>query len=225
MIQFKHHHFGGFVTDLGGVTSHTAIVARSLDIPAVVGLHNARQLISEDELLIVDGDAAACVIVNPDPVVLAEYRLRQARARARARRSCKRLKQDAGHDARRHAGRALRQHRAAATTCRRRSRPARRRRPVPHRVPVPQPQGAADEDEQFEAYRKVAQAMKGRPVTIRTFDLGADKALNGDGMTHEHAQPGAGPARDPLLPRRAADVPDPAARHPARLALRQRCGS
>ena len=43
MILFKQHRFGGFVTDVGGVTSHTAIVARSLDIPAIVGLHHARQ--------------------------------------------------------------------------------------------------------------------------------------------------------------------------------------
>ena len=47
MILFKRHHFGGFVTDLGGVTSHTAIVARSLGIPAIVGLHHAWQAISE----------------------------------------------------------------------------------------------------------------------------------------------------------------------------------
>ncbi|HET7198564.1 MAG TPA: phosphoenolpyruvate-utilizing N-terminal domain-containing protein, partial [Burkholderiales bacterium] len=55
MILFKRHRYGGFVTDVGGVTSHTAIVARSLAIPAIVGLHHARQTISEGELLIVDG--------------------------------------------------------------------------------------------------------------------------------------------------------------------------
>src|SRR5690606_4024164 len=54
MILFKRHHFGGFVTDLGGVTSHTAIVARSLGIPAIVGLHHAYQTVREGELLIVD---------------------------------------------------------------------------------------------------------------------------------------------------------------------------
>ena len=55
MIQFKQHHFAAFLTDLGGVTSHTAIVARSLNIPAVVATHNARQLIREGEMVIVDG--------------------------------------------------------------------------------------------------------------------------------------------------------------------------
>src|SRR5512146_827543 len=76
VIQFKHHHYGAFLTDLGGVTSHTAIVARSLNVPAVVATHNARALIRENEMLIVDGGRNV-VIVNPDRSVLAEYRLRQ----------------------------------------------------------------------------------------------------------------------------------------------------
>ena len=59
VIQFKSHHYGAFLTDLGGVTSHTAIVARSLNVPAVVATHNARALIRDGEMLIVDGDATA----------------------------------------------------------------------------------------------------------------------------------------------------------------------
>ncbi|HET7670789.1 MAG TPA: phosphoenolpyruvate-utilizing N-terminal domain-containing protein, partial [Burkholderiales bacterium] len=90
MILFKRHRFGGFVTDVGGVTSHTAIVARSLAIPAIVGLHHAFQTISEGELLIVDGERGL-LIVNPDPVVLAEYRERQAELKA-DRQRLKRLK-------------------------------------------------------------------------------------------------------------------------------------
>src|SRR6266581_1974087 len=88
VIQFKHHHYGAFLTDLGGVTSHTAIVARSLNVPAVVATHNERQLIRENELLIVDGTNHV-VIVNPDKSVLAEYRLKQSElglARAKLRR-------------------------------------------------------------------------------------------------------------------------------------------
>jgi len=65
MILFKRHRFGGFVTDVGGVTSHTAIVARSLGIPAIVGLHHAFQTISEGEMLIVDGERGL-LIVNPE---------------------------------------------------------------------------------------------------------------------------------------------------------------
>src|SRR5437867_3802094 len=76
VIQFKHHHYGAFLTDLGGVTSHTAIVARSLNVPAVVATHNARTLIRDSEMLIVDGDAGV-VIINPDRSVLSEYQLKQ----------------------------------------------------------------------------------------------------------------------------------------------------
>ena len=76
MIRYKKHAFAAFLTDLGGATSHTAIVAKSLNIPAVVALHNGRSLIRENEWLIVDGGHSV-VIVNPDKAVLAEYRLKQ----------------------------------------------------------------------------------------------------------------------------------------------------
>ncbi|HZR04137.1 MAG TPA: phosphoenolpyruvate-utilizing N-terminal domain-containing protein, partial [Burkholderiales bacterium] len=76
VILFKQHRFASFITDLGGSTSHTAILARSLNIPSIVALHHARQLIRENELLIVDG-ANGVVIVNPDTNVLAEFHLRQ----------------------------------------------------------------------------------------------------------------------------------------------------
>ena len=83
-------------------------------------------------------------------------------------------------------------------------------------------EGLPTEDEQFEAYRSVAEGMEGKPVTIRTFDLGADKAGRRAGRTRaRRAEPGARPARGPLLPRRAAAVPHAAARDPARVALRQ----
>ena len=76
MILFKRHQYAGFVTDLGGVTSHTAIVARSLNIPAIVGAHTARQMVREGELVIVDG-VHGVLIVDPDQLVLDEYKLRQ----------------------------------------------------------------------------------------------------------------------------------------------------
>src|SRR5258706_6179026 len=75
MILFKQHRYAGFVTDLGGVTSHTAILARSLALPAIVGLHHARGMIREGETLIVDGRQGV-LIVNPGQQVLAEYRER-----------------------------------------------------------------------------------------------------------------------------------------------------
>ena len=90
MLQFKRSVFTGFVTDVGGKTSHTAIVARSMDIPAVVGAREASRLIRQDDWLIIDGDAGV-VIVNPSPIVLEEYRFRQRQSeleRARLDRGC-----------------------------------------------------------------------------------------------------------------------------------------
>ena len=77
LIQFKPQQYAAFLTDVGGATSHTAIVARSLNTPCVVGLHHARELVREDDLLILDGELGIR-IVNPDKTVLAEYRLRQS---------------------------------------------------------------------------------------------------------------------------------------------------
>ncbi|MBA4177551.1 MAG: phosphoenolpyruvate--protein phosphotransferase, partial [Leptothrix sp. (in: Bacteria)] len=76
MMQFKRSVFTGFVTDVGGRTSHTAIVARSMDIPAVVGAREASRLIRQDDWVVIDGDIGV-VIVNPTPIVLEEYRFRQ----------------------------------------------------------------------------------------------------------------------------------------------------
>ncbi|HEY6822304.1 MAG TPA: phosphoenolpyruvate--protein phosphotransferase [Burkholderiales bacterium] len=190
MILFKRHHFGGFITDVGGVTSHTAIVARSLGIPAIVGLHHARQTISEGELLIVDG-MLGVLIVNPDPLVLAEYRLRQSQLGIERQR-LKRLKS------------------TPATTL--------DGTPIELYANIELPQDMAEvvevgaegvglfrteflflnrkdlpgEEEQFAAYREVAEAMQGRPVVLRTLDVGADKAIEGDGVPHTMPNPAMG---------------------------------
>jgi len=176
MILFKRHHFGGFVTDVGGVTSHTAIVARSLGIPAIVGLHHAYQTISEGELLIVDG-VHGVLIVNPDPLVLEEYKSLQSQL-GLERKRLKLLKST-----------------PAATLD---------GTPIELYANIELPQDMAEvleagaegvglfrteflflnrsdlprEDEQFEAYRQVAQSMAGRPVVLRTLDIGADKAIH-----------------------------------------------
>jgi phosphotransferase system enzyme I (PtsI) len=76
MLQFKQSVFAGFVTDVGGKTSHTAIVARSMDIPAVVGARGASQLVRQDDWVIIDGDAGV-MIVDPSPIILAEYGFKQ----------------------------------------------------------------------------------------------------------------------------------------------------
>ncbi len=190
MILFKRHHFGGFITDVGGVTSHTAIVARSLGIPAIVGLHHAFQTISERELVIVDG-VMGVVIVNPDPVVLAEFRLRQSQLDLE-REKLKRLRSK------------------KATTLDGTPVELYANIELPEDMPEVLEAGAEgvglfrsefmflnrkelpSEDEQFEAYRNVAQAMSGRPVVLRTLDLGADKALNSDGLTQNMPNPAMG---------------------------------
>ena len=76
MLQFKQSVFAGFVTDVGGRNSHTAIVARSMDIPAVVGARGASQLARQDDWIIIDGDAGV-MIVDPSPIILAEYGFKQ----------------------------------------------------------------------------------------------------------------------------------------------------
>jgi phosphotransferase system enzyme I (PtsI) len=175
MILFKRHQFAGFVTDVGGVTSHTAIVARSLSIPALVGLHHARNMIRENDLLIVDG-LQGVLVVDPDPVVLGEYRLRQTQ-HGLERQKLKRLKTTPsatldGTPVELYANIELPQDIAEAQESGAQGVGLFRTEFLfMNRKALP------SEDEQFEAYREVALAMDGRPVVIRTLDLGADKAL------------------------------------------------
>lgn len=191
VIQFKSHHFAAFLTDLGGVTSHTAIVARSLNVPAVVATHNARALIRENELLIVDGGRNV-VIVNPDRSVLAEYRVKQdelelERQKLRRLRTTPATTIDGCHvelmanielpedlvQARENGAVGVGLFRTEFLFLNR--------------------DGLPTEDEQFEAYRAVATGMKGQPVTIRTFDLGADKHKEGlDGLSRVAPNPALG---------------------------------
>ena len=191
VIQFKSHHFAAFLTDLGGASSHTAIVARSLNVPAVVATHNARGLIREHELLIVDG-AKNVVIVNPDRSVLAEYRLKQGELEL-ARKKLKRLKT------------------TRATTLDGAEIELFANIELPDDLDQALDNGAGgiglfrseflflnreglpSEDEQFEAYRQVAAGMRGKPVVIRTFDLGADKSKEGlDGLVRVAPNPALG---------------------------------
>jgi len=189
MLQFKRSVFTGFITDVGGKTSHTAIVARSLDIPAVVGAREASRIIRQDDWLIIDGDAGI-VIVNPSPIVLEEYRFRQRQSELeRARLS--RLR-----------------HTPAVTLDGERVELLANIE-LPGDAPAALEAGAVGvglfrseflfmnrggelpgEDEQFEAYRAAVEAMAGMPVTIRTVDIGADKPLERmsvNELRHEHA--------------------------------------
>jgi len=188
MLQFKRSVFTGFVTDVGGKTSHTAIVARSMDIPAVVGAREASRIIRQDDWIIIDGDAGI-VIVDPSPIVLEEYRFRQRQIEL-GRDRLARLR-----------------HTPAVTT-------DGERVELLANIEMPSDAAAAleagavgvglfrseflfmnrdgelpGEDEQFEAYRTAVQAMNGLPVTIRTVDIGADKPLDrmsAHELRHEH---------------------------------------
>jgi phosphoenolpyruvate-protein phosphotransferase (PTS system enzyme I) len=177
MLQFKHSLFAGFVTDVGGRTSHTAIVARSMDIPAVVGARSASQLIRQDDWVIIDGDAGV-LIVEPSNGILNEYRQRQKQALIE-REALDRLR-----------------HTPAVTQdgC-----------AVELMANIEQPEdtvqaiaaGAVgvglfrseflfmgrggqipNEEEQYQAYAKAVMGMQGLPLTIRTVDVGADKPLD-----------------------------------------------
>ena len=188
MLQFKRSIFTGFVTDVGGRTSHTAIVARSLDIPAVVGAREASRVIRQDDWVVIDGDAGV-VIVNPSPIVLEEYRFRQRQSELeRARLDRLRHKPAVTLD-----GEAVE---LLANI------------ELPDDAPGALEAGAVGvglfrseflfmnrggdlpgEDEQYEAYRSAVLAMGGLPVTIRTVDVGADKPLermSAQELRHEH---------------------------------------
>ncbi len=111
MLQFKQSVFAGFVTDVGGRNSHTAIVARSMDIPAVVGARSASQLVRQDDWIIIDGDAGV-MIVDPSPIILAEYGFKQRQGELERGRLA-RLRHTPAVTHRRPEGRTARQHRAA----------------------------------------------------------------------------------------------------------------
>ncbi|MEN9887379.1 MAG: hypothetical protein RL758_1957 [Pseudomonadota bacterium] len=190
MLQFKQSVFTGFVTDVGGKTSHTAIVARSMDIPAVVGARTASQLVQQDDWVIIDGDAGV-VIVNPSPIVLAEYGFKQRQGEVERER-LSRIKNT-----------------PAVTLDGER---------IELLANIEQPQDTTpalsvsavgvglfrteflfmgrngklpDEEEQYQAYCAAVQGMHGLPVTIRTVDVGADKPLDRN-VRDDHLNPALG---------------------------------
>jgi phosphotransferase system enzyme I (PtsI) len=185
MLQFRNRSFNGFVTDVGGQNSHTAIVARSLDIPAAVGMSNASTLIDQGDWLIIDGDAGV-VVVDPNPVVLDQYRDKQAR-QVRDRKKLGKLKktpaitidgtqisllanielpEDCAHamEAGAHGVGLFRSEFMFIG-----------RTNYANKLP--------SENEQFASYKQAVIAMKGRPVTIRTLDIGSDKPIDEDEQT------------------------------------------
>lgn len=181
-VFFKDSRIAAFVTDAGGPTSHTAILGRSLDIPSVIALGYARELINEDELIIVDGSMGV-VIIAPDDVILKEYRRRLREFRS-LKRQLNKLKNTAattldginiellgniesvndikslnnlGVDG-------IGLYRSEFFYLNRDALPT--------------------EDELYTEYADVVKKLKGKPLTIRTIDLGVDKNPRWFGPSH-----------------------------------------
>jgi phosphotransferase system enzyme I (PtsI) len=180
MLRFKDHAFTGFVTDLGGKTSHTAIVARSMEIPALVGVRHASEMIRHGDWLVLDGERGV-VIVAPDDQLLAEYRKLQTQGLKEARK-LQQLKHSrtatadnveielfANIELPEDAVQALALGAVGVGLFR------------SEFLFMDRNQAMPDEDQQYREYRRVVDLMHGLPVNIRTIDVGADKALGAGG--------------------------------------------
>ena len=191
MLQFKQSVFAGFITDVGGKTSHTAIVARSLDIPAVVGARLSSQLVRQDDWVIIDGDAGV-VVVDPSSIILAEYGFKQRQNELNR-------------------GRLSRLLHTPAVTLDGKNIELLANIEMPEDAPGAIQAGAMgvglfrseflfmgrqsklpNEEEQYQAYRRAVEGMRGLPVTIRTVDVGADKPLDESLQDSAHLNPALG---------------------------------
>ena len=191
MLQFKQSVFAGFITDVGGKTSHTAIVARSMDIPAVVGARTASQLVRQDDWVIIDGDAGV-VIVDPSPIILAEYGFKQRQGeleRGRLQRLLhtpaitmdgEKVQLLANIEMPDDAALALKAGALGVGLFRSEFLFMGRQGKLP------------DEEEQYQAYKRAVEGMNGLPVTIRTVDVGADKPLDNSLRDDAHLNPALG---------------------------------
>jgi phosphotransferase system enzyme I (PtsI) len=191
MLQFKQSVFAGFITDVGGKTSHTAIVARSLDIPAVVGARLSSHLIQQDDWVVIDGDAGV-VVVDPSPIILAEYGFKQRQGELQRDRLARLLHTPAvtldgqkvellaNIEMPDDAASALKAGAVGVGLFRSEFLFMGRRGKLPN------------EEEQYLAYRRAVEGMQGLPVTIRTVDVGADKPLDDTLRDDAHLNPALG---------------------------------
>ena len=181
MLRFKESAFTGFVTDLGGKTSHTAIVARSMEIPAVVGVRHASEMIRHGDWLVLDGERGV-VVVAPDEELLAEYRKLQGQGLKEVRKlqQLKHAKTEtldrvdidlfANIELPEDAIQAVKLGAVGVGLFR------------SEFLFMDRNQALPDEEQQFQEYRRVVDLMHGLPVNIRTIDVGADKALGSSGL-------------------------------------------
>ena len=193
-VLMQHQGVAGFMTEFGGPNSHTAILARSLNIPAVVGLHRSATLLHDGDEVVLDGGQGV-VIVSPADIVKRFY-TRRRREIERIRTARRRLRStptvtadgepvvlQANVELPGESAGAVRDGAAGVGLYRTEFLFMNRRDPP-------------DEQEQFEAYSELVAALKGAPVTIRTLDLGADKQVDG-------ARPDAPATSNPALGLRA----------------------
>ena len=193
-VLMQHQGVAGFMTEFGGPNSHTAILARSLDIPAVVGLHRSATLLRDGDEVVLDG-RQGIVIVSPDDLVKRFY-ARRRREIARIKTARRKLRStptvtadgepvvlQANVELPGESAGAVRDGAAGVGLYRTEFLFMNRREPP-------------DEQEQLDAYCALVAALKGAPVTIRTLDLGADKQVDG-------ARPDAPATSNPALGLRA----------------------
>lgn len=175
-VVLQHQNIAGFVTELGGPLSHTAIIARSLGIPAIVGMQDARQLLKENEQIIIDG-TEGMVLAGVDDKTIKEYKAKQKEQKEERRK----LESLRDVQAKTKDGikidlqanieliddvKALKQSGAQGVGLYRTE------------FLYIDREEPASESEQLNAYKKVIRALKGSPVTIRTLDLGAEKEFD-----------------------------------------------
>ncbi|MGB1882323.1 MAG: phosphoenolpyruvate--protein phosphotransferase [Gammaproteobacteria bacterium] len=193
LILLQHHGVAGFMTEFGGPTSHMSILARSLGIPGVVGVHHARRYIHEDEVVIIDGDDGV-VVGAADEVILEDYQQRQ-HVRLEYLKSLQVLRGQAavtvdGLAIELQANVEFENDFAVAKEVGASGIGLYRTEFMFMNRP-----GYPDEDEHFNCYRQMLNVLDGLPLTIRTADIGSDKPI---------AQYEAGPlAANPALGLRA----------------------
>lgn len=193
-VLMQHHGVAAVVTEFGGPLSHTAILARSLRIPAIVGLHAARQYLRDDEVVIVDGRQGV-MLVHPSRAILGSFKRKQKEIeRFRVERQKLRRARVMTSDGERiglQANVELPGDIQTSTSAGADGVGLYRTEFLFMNRPEP-----PDEEEQFDTYRHLVRALKGAPVTIRTLDLGADKQVDG-------VRPGAPASTNPALGMRA----------------------
>jgi phosphoenolpyruvate-protein phosphotransferase (PTS system enzyme I) len=176
-VLLEHQGIAAFATESGGPLSHTAILSRSMEIPAVVGVHGVQQYLRDGELVILDG-LQGILIADPDALTLAHYQQLQQAERQRHIELGRIARQPAvtldGVSINLQANIELPEDVSASGLENASGVGLYRTEFLFMNRPAP-----PGEEEQFECYRGVIEALKGKPLTIRTLDIGADKQVDG----------------------------------------------